>query len=112
MRHGNHGPKSDTRSVNWSDAARTIEAIERQYGGLVKLQIDREGARGGSEALWVRALAYEGWTDVGERPIDVATRLWPSSINRTMAGMVFQLLQSLDHMLDARHRASEQDGVG
>jgi len=104
MRHGNHGPQKDSRAVNWTDVARTIEALEKQYGGLVKVQIDREGCRGGTEALWVRAMAYEGWNDMGERPIDVAAGLWPNNSCRTMAGMVFRLLHSLDHMLDARHR--------
>jgi hypothetical protein len=102
-RQGNHGGR-DTRSVNWSDVAMVIEALEQQYGGLVKLQVDREGCRGGSEALWVRALAYEGWSDFGERPVDVSTQLWPSNACRTMAGMCFRGLHSLDHMLDARHR--------
>lgn len=109
MRQGNHGPQKDSRAVNWADCARTIEALEKQYGGLIKLQVDREGARGGSEALWVRAMAYEGWSDQGERPIDVATLLWPTFACRTMAGACFRLLHSLDHMLDARHRADDHD---
>jgi hypothetical protein len=89
--------------------AAVIEALEREYGGLVKLQVDREGARGGTEALWVRAIAYRGWSDFGERPLDVATKLWPSNAHRTMAGMQFNLLHSLDHMLDARRRAEGED---
>lgn len=107
MRWGNHGPQKDTRSVNWPDVAMMIEALEKEYGGLVKLQVDREGARGGTSALWVRALAYPGWADFGERPLDVAANLWPSNAHRTMAGMAFNLLHSLDHMLDARRRPAE-----
>lgn len=109
MRHGNHGPQKDTRAVNWVDVAGVIEALERQYGGLVKLQIDREGARGGSAALWVRALAYPGWSDQGERPSDVTALLWPTSACRTMAGACFRLLHQLDHALDARHRSGGEE---
>lgn len=109
MRYGNHGPQKDSRSVNWVDVATVIEALEREYGGLVKLQIDREGARGGTAALWVRGLAYEGWNDFGERPLDVAARLWPSNAHRTMAGMAFNLLHSLDHMLGARRKVRDGD---
>jgi len=105
-RWGNHG-KADTRSVNWDDVAATIEALERQYGGLVKLQLDREGCRGGSAGIWVRALAYRDWCDRLTNPIDVCTKLWPSNAHRTMAGMCFNLLHSLDHALDARNRASD-----
>jgi len=101
--------RKDTRAVNWPDVAAMIEALERQYGGLVKLQVDREGCRGMSSALWVRALAYPGWSDFGERPLDVAAKVWPSHAHRTMAGMQFNLLHSLDHMLDARHRSDGED---
>lgn len=99
----------DTRAVNWPDVAMTIEALERHYGGLVKLQIDREGCRGGVPALWVRALAYPGWSDFGERPLDVAAGLWPSNSWATMQGCMFRLLHSLDHMLDARHKGASED---
>jgi len=108
-RHGNHGPQKDSRAVNWADAAMVIEALEKQYGGLVKLQVDREGCRGGSPGLWVRALAYDGWSDFGERPVDAAVACWPNNTCRTMAGQVFRLLHSLDHMLDARHRQQSED---
>jgi len=101
--------KKDTRAVNWPDVAMIIEALERQYGGLVKLQIDREGCRGGVPALWVRAMAYSGWSDFGERPLDVATATWPNNSCATMQGQLFRLLHSLDHMLDARARAEEEE---
>jgi len=109
MKYGNHGPQKDSRAVNWADVAVVIEALEKQYGGLVKLQVDREGARGGSTALWIRGMAYEGWSDFGERPLDVAAALWPNNACRTMAGQAFRLLHSLDHMLDVRHRAGSSD---
>lgn len=109
MRHGNHGPQKDSRAVNWIDVAATIEALEKQYGGLVKLQIDREGCRGATAALWVRALAYPGWSDLGERPLDVSAQLWPTNACRTMAGIVFRGLHSLDHMLDMRHRSGSEE---
>jgi len=107
-RYGNHGP-ADTRSVNWTDVAATIEALERTYGGLVKLQVDREGCRGGTSALWVRALGYRDWKDHSVTPLDVCTRLWPTNSHRTMAGLCFNLLHSLDHALDARHKAESED---
>jgi len=101
--------QKDVRAVNWSDVSRTIAALEQQYGGLVKLQIDKEGTRNLAEQLWVRALAYRGWTDHGVRPIDVVTKLWPSNAHRTMAGACFMLLHQLDHALDARYRAESED---
>lgn len=101
--------KKDTRAVNWPDVAATIEALEREYGGLVKLQIDKEGCRGGVAALWVRAMAYPSWSDFGERPLDVAARVWPTNAHRTMAGLAFNLLHSLDHMLEERRRRGAED---
>lgn len=108
-RQGNHGP-SDSRAVNWSDVSRTIEALEREYGGLVKLTMDREGARNSGEALWIRAGLYTGWADLHERPIDVCAALWPTHAVRTMSGLCFRLLHQLDHAADARKRA-ESDGL-
>jgi hypothetical protein len=95
--------------VNWFDIASTIEALEKQYGGLVKLQIDREGARGGTGALWVRALGYDGWADQAVKPLDVCALLWPTNACRTMAGACFRLLHQLDHAADARMRAEEAE---
>lgn len=109
MRHGNHGPQKDTRAVNWPDVAATIEALEREYGGLVKLQIDREGAKGATAALWVRGLLYRGWSDYNERPIDVVSALWPTAQCRTMAGLAFRLMHQLDHAAEARRRAEGSD---
>ena len=107
-RQGNHGPR-DSRAVNWSDVARVIDALEREYGGLVKLQIDREGCRQAGEALWVRAMAYRGWSDHGERPVDVVAALWPTHAVRTMAGLCFRLGHQIDHALDARRKAESED---
>jgi len=109
MRADNHNSRKDSRAVNWGDVARTIEALEREHGGLIKLQFDREGAKGASEALWVRAMAYRGWSDQGERPRDVCTLLWPSNSVRTMAGACFRLLHQLDHALEARRKAESED---
>jgi len=109
MRHGNHGPQKDTRAVNWADVAATIEALEREYGGLVKIQIDSEGCRGGTKALWVRCLMYRGWDDRNERPVDVTVAHWPTIQVRTMAGLVFRLLHQLDHAADARRRAESEE---
>jgi len=109
MRHGNHGPQKDTRAVNWVDVAATIEALEREYGGLVKLQVDREGAKGATPALWVRGLLYRGWSDHNERPQDVVASLWPNNQSRTMAGLCFRLLHQLDHAADARRKAEGED---
>lgn len=94
--------------MNWPDVATTIEALEHQYGGLVKLQIDREGQRGGSNGLWIRAMGYPGWSDFGERPLDVTTAPWPSNSYSTMQGCMFRLLQSLDHCLEARQKADSE----
>jgi len=105
-RHGNHGP-SDTRSVNWTDVAAMIEGLEREYGGLVKLTIDRDGVRGATAGLWVRASLYAGWSDHGERPMDVCAALWPTNASRTMAGLSFRLLHQLDHAADARRRSED-----
>jgi len=109
MRHGNHGPQKDTRAVNWPDVATTIDALEREYGGLVKLTIDREGVRGATAGLWVRASLYSGWADQGTRPNDVCAGLWPNNTARTMAGLAFRLLHQLDHAAHARRIAEAED---
>lgn len=109
MRHGNHGPTKDTRAVNWVDVAALIEALEREYGGLVKVQLDREGTRGGTEAIWVRALAFKGWCDHKERPTDVVAAVWPTNSARTMAGLVFRLVHQLDHAMQARRKAESEE---
>lgn len=101
--------RKDERAVNWADVAMMVAALEKEYGGLVKVQIDQEGSRGAAGALWVRVLAYEGWSDFGERPKDVVTSLWPSNRYRTMAGCIFNLLHSMDHCLEARRRAADED---
>lgn len=109
MKWGNHGPQKDTRAVNWADVSSMINELEKAYGGLVKVQMDKEGTRNLANQLWVRVLAYRGWDDANERPIDVITALWPSNSHRTMAGMVFRLLHQLDHALEARNRAESED---
>jgi hypothetical protein len=86
-----------------------IEALEREYGGLVKLQIDREGCRNAGDKLWVRAMLYSGWADHQARPLDVCAALWPTMAVRTMAGLTFRLLHQLDHAAEARKRSSEDD---
>jgi len=109
MRADNHNTRKDSRGVNWTDVAATIEALEREYGGLVKLTVDREGVRGATEGLWVRASIYTGWADLHQRPIDVCSALWPTNASRTMSGLCFRLLHQLDHAADARRKASEDD---
>jgi hypothetical protein len=109
MRRDNHHSGRDTRSVNWPDVAATIEALEKEYGGLVKLTIDREGVRGTGAALWVRASIYSGWADLSVKPTDVCACLWPTSASRTMAGLTFRLLHQLDHAADARRKTERSD---
>jgi len=109
MRYGNHGPQKDTRAVNWFDVAGVIQSLEKEYGGLVKLQMDCEGTRGAQNAVWCRVMAYRGWSDFGERPVDVVSKLWPSNQHRTMSGLFFLGLHQLDHALEARRRAEGED---
>jgi hypothetical protein len=108
MKYGNHGPQKDSRAVNWADIGPGIEALEREYGGMVKLQIDREGCRGGTPALYVRIMAYSGWADFGERPIEVWSATWPTNAHRTMAGLLLRGIHSMDHMLSERRRVREE----
>jgi len=106
---GNHnGDRVPTPT--WGDVALLVEALERHYGRHVEVSFDREGCRGGSEALWVYAKAYEGWTTV-ERPLDVVRALWPSVSHKTMPGMLTRLLHQLDHVMDAREKVAKQGAL-
>jgi hypothetical protein len=108
-KYGNHGPQKDTRAVNWADVTALIKALELEYGGLVKITMDCEGASGRNDAMWIRASLYSGWADQSTRPSDVMSALWPTNASRTMAGLVFRLLHQLDHAAEARRKAESED---
>jgi len=97
-RQGNHGER-DTRSVNWVDVASMLQSLHNAYEGLFIIVYDIEGARNAAGALWVRVLYYPDGKSVGKAQ-HVVCKLWPSNAHRTMAGMVFNLLHSMDHVVD------------
>jgi len=107
MRKNNHNDER-TPQPQWKDVAMLIEALEKHYGNHVEISFDREGCRGGSEALWVYAKMYDGWTTV-KAPRDVIRSLWPSNSHKTMPGMLTRLLHQLDHAADARERAEASE---
>jgi len=106
-RLGNHGQK-DTRAVNWSDVSAMLQTLHRTYEGAFIVVIDVEGARNAAGAMWVRVLHYP---DGNTRQMcqHSVCKLWPSNAHRTLAGMVFNLLHSMDHVVGQweAQRASE-----
>lgn len=108
-RQGNHGEK-DTRAVNWPDVASMLQSLHREYEGLFVVVFDVEGARNAAGALWVRVLHYPDGNSRGMCQHSVC-KLWPSNAHRTMAGMVFNLLHSMDHVVDQWQRSKAGSDV-
>lgn len=101
-RQGNHG-KDDTRAVSWFDVSVMLQNLHNSYEGAFVVVMDIEGARKASGAIWVRVCHYADGNTRG-KAVNVVAKLWPNNQNRTMAGMVFQMLHSMDHVVDAYER--------
>jgi len=86
-----------------------IKASLSGFGQQKPIVVDADGTGPAGEALWVRAMAFEGWSTHNERPVEVISKLWPSNQHRTMAGMAFNALHKLDIALEERKRARDED---
>lgn len=106
-RKNNHNDEK-VPQPQWKDVAMLIEALEKHYGNHVEITFDREGCRGGSEAMWVYVKMYDGWTTVAA-PRDVVRTLWPTLQHKTMPGMLTRLLHQLDHAADAREKSEKRE---
>lgn len=104
---GNHGRDKKTQPT-WRDVSAGLNALEEEYGGLCLIEMDVEGARGATGALWVRVKLYEGWSVAESRPKHVAQALWPSNSVREMPSLLLRLIHSIDHMAEAQRRADAQ----